>query len=169
MRHTVASVRAACVLAMLCLLAGAVAVSADTASDDPLAGTAVQALGSFAPPEADGYNVVLLRLTLEPGAVIADHSHPGGVVLFVESGTFATTFTLGSATITRAPAEAGGEATTEDATIDEEVILETGDSVAYGSDTHHIMRNGGDEPLVLMASALLAAEQPGFIFAEAEE
>ncbi len=27
-------------------------------------------------------------------------------------------------------------------------------------------RNAGDEPLVLIASALLAVEQPGFIFTE---
>ncbi len=166
MRRTIPLVRPACALALLALLAGAMGVRADTASEDPLAGTTIKALGSFTPAEAAGYNVVLLRLTLEPKTTITDHSHPGGVVLLVESGTFATTFTLGSATISRAPETGGGEATTEEAILDEEVILEPGDSVAYGSDTHHVMRNVGDEPLVLIASALLAVEQPGFIFTE---
>ncbi len=168
MRRTIALVRPACALALVALLAGTVAVRADADPDDPLAGTTIEALGGFAPAEADGYNVVLLRLTLDPKTSIVDHSHPGGVVLLVESGTFATTFTLGSATITRAPETEGEEATTEQAPLDEEVLLEPGDSVAYGSDAHHVMRNGGDEPLVLIASALLAEEQPGFIFAEPE-
>lgn len=166
MRRTIPLIRPACVLALLALLAGALGVRADTASEAPLAGTTIGALGSFAPAEAGGDNVVLFRLTLEPKTTIADHSHPGGGVLLVESGTFATTFTLGSATITRAPETEGGEATTEEAILDEEVILEASDSVADGSDTHHVMRNAGDEPLVLIASALLAAEQPGFVFTE---
>ena len=131
-------------------------------ADDPFAGVTIETLGSIAPDDMPGQALVLLRLTLEPGASIAAHGHPGVVVLFVESGTFGTEFTRGEGTITRA-AQAG-EPTTEQAGMGAEQLLEPGDSVAYGETAAHTMRNAGDEPLVLLVSALLSTDDPGFLF-----
>lgn len=132
---------------------------------DPLSGTTVESLGAMAPATAPGHALVFLRLTMEPGASIPAHSHPGGVVLVVESGSFGTMFVQGTGTITRATT-AGTPAATEPTTSGTEMILEAGDSVAYDQDAAHTMSNAGDEPLVLLVSALLAADQPGFQFAE---
>jgi hypothetical protein len=46
------------------------------------------------------------------------------------------------------------------------MLMMPGDSLTYGSENAHTMANGGDEDLVLIASALLEATQPGFVFVE---
>ena len=102
---------------------------------------------------------------MEPGASIPAQSHPGDMVLYVESGTFGTAFTSSAGEITRAPT-GGTPAPPEQAAAGSEAILNPGDSVAYGADAAHTMRNAGDKPLVLLVSALLAADQPGFLFGE---
>lgn len=57
--------------------------------------------------------LVLLRITMEPGASIDAHGHPGAVTLHVESGVFGTGFVEGSGIVTRA-ADAGTPAPTEE-------------------------------------------------------
>jgi quercetin dioxygenase-like cupin family protein len=133
--------------------------------DDPLAGTTVELLGAIEPAVIEGWNLVTMRITMAPGAEISGHSHPGPVVLVVESGVFVTEFVHGSGTITRA---AGDEtpAVTETAETGVEVTLESGDSLSYDQTAGHTMVNGGGEPLVLLVSALLAIDQPGFMFDE---
>ncbi len=135
------------------------------AQDDPLAGTTVEVLGAIEPAILPGWNLVSLRITMQPGAVIAGHSHPGPVVLVVESGVFVTEFIHGSGTILRA-ASSGTPVVTETAETGVEVTLNPGDSLSYDQTAGHTMINGGDEPLVLLVSAVLAIDQPGFQFAE---
>jgi quercetin dioxygenase-like cupin family protein len=103
---------------MFLILLGLVAVGAapgraqdGTPPADPLAGVTVEALSSGAPADAGGRALLLLRVTMEPGAAIVPHRHPGPVALAVESGTFETTFVEGEGQITRAPAEATPAAT----------------------------------------------------------
>lgn len=142
----------------------AIAVPVMAQEDEPLAGTTVETLGAIEPAIIEGWNLVALRITMEPGAEISGHSHPGPVVLVVESGVFLTEFIHGSGTITRAAD--GGTPTTETAEPGTEVTLNPGDSLAYDQTAGHTMVNGGDEPLVLLVSALLAIDQPGFMFGE---
>jgi quercetin dioxygenase-like cupin family protein len=155
-------------VAMMAVLFGAVSLSLVqqvVAQDDPLAGTTVESLGAIEPAIIEGWNLVSLRITMEPGAEIAGHSHPGPVVLVVESGVFVTEFIHGTGTVTRAAVD-GTPAATEMAETGVEVTLNPGDSVAYDQTAGHTMVNGGDEPLVLLVSALLAIDQPGFLFEE---
>lgn len=131
---------------------------------DPFAGVTIEALSSITPPQLPDHALVLLRITLEPGSEIPAHGHPGAVALIVESGTFATEFTNGTGQVTR-PTPDGGEPSMEEAATGSEVILQTGDSLAYdGHHAAHTMRNAGDVPVVLLISALLSAEEPGFQF-----
>ena len=132
---------------------------------DPLAGVAIEMIGSVEPEANDGHALVMLRLTLDPGVEVAEHGHPGAVVLFAVSGEFETTFTTGNGQVTRG----GNPATNEAVELDTDLVLGAGDSVSYDHDAHHVMRNSGDEPLVLMATGILAADQPGFIFVEATD
>ncbi len=131
-------------------------------ADDPLAGTTIEALGSYAPSAAPERALVFLRITMEPGTQIPAHHHPGAVVVVVESGLFGTQLIEGSGTLTR-HAAAGEQASSEELSAGSEATLEAGDSFAYEGAVH-TMVNAGDEPLVLLVSALLDPEQPGFIF-----
>ena len=143
-------------LALLCLLT--LALPNALAQDDPFAGVTIESLGAASPAVAPGHALVFLRLTLQPGAHIASHSHPGDVILVVERGAFTTAFTQGEGTLTRVGAEPAAIVTGSVET------LHPGDSLAYDGSAGHTMVNEGDEPLVLLVSALLDGEQDGFLF-----
>lgn len=148
-------------------LAGTMAVGRSSVAQetDPLAGVTVQSLGMVEPADNPGQTLILLRLTLEPGVTIAEHGHPGAVALYVDSGEFTTTFTMGSGVVTRAAA-AGTPVAEEPIELGKDLVLLPGDAVSYDRNSHHIMRNSGSEPLVLLATGILASDQPGFLFAD---
>ncbi len=161
-RSTVIVVRLFLMMAMLSLTPLMARAQDATPPADPFAGVTIETLGSGAPPAAPGMVVVLLRITMAPGALIPRHVHPGQVILYVESGTFGTTFGDGDAVITRAVT--AGTPVAEAVQTNVEITMLPGDSVSYSKVTTHIMHNTGDKPLVLLVSALLAADQPGFLF-----
>ena len=130
---------------------------------DPMAGVTTEALGSLPSAGAPGYTLVFLRITMQPGASIPAHSHPGDVVVVVQSGKFGTSFVRGQGTVTRA-ANAGATPVTDTLKAGDSAVLLPGDSLAYGGSAGHTMSNAGDTPLVLLVSALLANGQPGFMF-----
>ena len=143
------------------------AYAADSTPEaDPLAGLSIEPLGGGESIEANGHSLALMRLTLVPGTLISEHHHPGSVMLAVQSGVFTTTFTQGSAVITRsATADAAGAV--EPVIIGAESVLEAGDSVYYERDTYHTMSNHTDEPLVLLAAVILDVGADGFLFKHA--
>ena len=130
---------------------------------DPMAGVTTEALGSLPSAGAPGYTLVFLRITMQPGATIPAHSHPGDVVVVVQSGRFGTSFVRGQGTVTRATS-GGAAPATETLRAGDSAVLLPGDSLAYGGSAGHTMSNAGDTPLVLLVSALLANGQPGFMF-----
>jgi len=156
-------------LAVVTMLFGALLISlaqpALAQDDEPLTGTTVESLGAIEPVIIEGWNLVFLRITMEPGSEIDVHSHPGPVVLEVDSGVFVTEFVHGSGMVTRAAVN-GTPAATEMADTGVEITLNPGDSVAYDQTEGHTMVNGADEPLVLLVSALLASDEQGFLFEE---
>jgi len=148
--------------AVLLVLAAAGAPAA-FAKSDPMAGVTTEALGSLPSAGAPGYTLVFLRITIQPGANIPAHSHPGDVVVVVQSGKFGTSFVRGQGTVTR---EASGGADPVAVTLKagDSAVLLPGDSLAYSGSAGHTMSNAGLAPLVLLVSALLADGQPGFMF-----
>lgn len=134
----------------------------DEHEHDPFAGVTIEALGGGEPGTTPGQTLALLRITMEPGASIDAHGHPGAVTLHVESGVFGTEFVEGSGVVTRS-ADAGTPAPTEEAATGQELTLDSGDSLFY-QDARHTMVNSGEAPLVLLVSALLDSEEPGFMF-----
>ena len=156
----------AAMLLTILALAPTIARAQDpAATPDPFAGVTTVALAAGPSAVASDSTLLLLRITMAPGAEILSHQHPGDVALTVESGTFGTTFTHGTGTITRAASD-GGTPVSETPESNVEQTLTAGDSLTYGADSHHIMRNAGDDDLVLLVSALLASDQPGFVFTE---
>ncbi|HKI59375.1 MAG TPA: cupin domain-containing protein [Trueperaceae bacterium] len=147
--------------ALLALALGGAAVG--LAQADPMAGVTTEALGSLPSAGAPGYTLVFLRITMQPGANIPAHSHPGDVVVVVQSGKFGTSFVRGQGTVTRA-AVGGADAVQATLKAGDSAVLLPGDSLAYGGSAGHTMSNAGDTPLVLLVSALLADGQPGFMF-----
>jgi len=132
--------------------------------DDPLAGTTVEALSGGEPSITPGNTLVLLRVTMEPGTVIPPHSHPGPVALYVAEGLFGTEFFEGQGTIQPAP-QAGTPVPAIEMAPGDDVQMPAGDHLFY-EEAVHTMRNDGDEPLVLLVSAIFENGAPGFQWAE---
>ena len=108
---------------------------------------------------AEGQTVYLARFTFEPGGEIFPHSHPGSIVLGVDSGSFGWTLLQGTAHVVRNAGSGGTdvEDLTEPGT---EVILEPGDAIFYEDDVVHTARGAGDEPAVVMGTLVLETGQP---------
>jgi quercetin dioxygenase-like cupin family protein len=95
----------------------------------------------------------------QPDSEIFPHSHPGTIVLGVESGTFGWTLLDGTAHVVRGAAagSTGAEDVTEAGT---EVILEVGDAIYYEDDVVHTARGASDEPTVVLGTLVLTTGEP---------
>jgi quercetin dioxygenase-like cupin family protein len=150
--------RVVCVLALLGLLvapAGA-ATARQEATVEPAAPPAAlrevlfqAALEELPPPPAF---VRLVRITLQPGAGVPLHVHPGPEFGRVERGTV-TVEADGQAVI--AQASAGGVA--QAAPVDEAFDLAPGDQIVYPADTPFSFRNDGDEPAIVLSLLIVPA------------
>jgi len=115
-------------------------------------GVTAQLLGSGQPSVAPGHELSLRQVTLEPGGGIPAHTHPGALVIYVESGTWGYTTLGGVAQLTRA-ATNGTPGPTEEMPVGEEVMLSAGDWL-FVEDPADDIRNTGDEPVVLLIAGL---------------
>jgi len=113
----------------------------------------LEVLGSALTTEVPNKRLTLLRLTLAPGASMFAHTHPGQLVVAIESGTMIYTVLNGDGASVR-----GGAGTP----IAEEVIppgTETtfgpGEFLVEPPGVAHTYRNPGEEPVVLLISALV--------------
>jgi quercetin dioxygenase-like cupin family protein len=114
---------------------------------------------------AEGQTIYLARFTFAPGSEIFPHSHPGTVVIAVDSGSLGWTLLQGTAQVVRG----AGTGSTEAEEITEpgtEVILEPGDAMFYEDDVVHTARGAGDEPTVVMGTLVLETGQPLIMPAE---
>jgi hypothetical protein len=104
--------------------------------------------------------VYLARFVFQGGSEIFPHSHPGTVVLGVESGTFGWTLLEGNAHVVRGAA-AGNTGPVEDITEPgTEVLLQVGDAIYYEDDVTHTARSASDEPAVVFGTLVLTTGEP---------
>lgn len=118
-----------------------------------------QVLGSASPSPATGQTLVLARISFGPGGSIGAHTHPGTLVVSVESGSFG--FTLldhGDMPVMRST-EAGTPAVAEPTTQDHEVELAPGDWFVE-TGMIHSGRNLSDEPTSVLLTGLIESGQP---------
>jgi quercetin dioxygenase-like cupin family protein len=109
---------------------------------------------------APGQTVYLARFVFQGGSEIFPHSHPGTVLLGVESGSFGWTLLEGTAHVVRGAA-AGNTGPVEDITEPgTEVILEVGDAIFYEDDVTHTARGASDEPAVVFGTLVLTTGEP---------
>jgi len=118
----------------------------------------IESLGSAPSPDAPGMLLVLLRVTVAPGAGLPPHIHPGQLVIAVESGTAA--YAIVSEDGESGRGRVGTPTATEVIAPGTEVMLGPGEWIIEEPGIVHTARNPGDEPLVLLISGLVAADEP---------
>jgi len=140
----------------------AIGTAQDTASPaaSPVAmvGVVREVLSSDDPESAPGEVLALVRYTIPAGAVLPVHIHPGVQMATVESGVL--TYHViegGSAPVTRA------DGTEETIGPGESTTFEVGDAWVEPEGMVHYGENPTSEPVVLMATSLLAADEPAAI------
>jgi len=120
----------------------------------------VERLGQAMPPDAAGKALVTLRVTIAPGGSIQAHTHPGTLVVSIESGAFEYTMLDDADLSVMRAQEGGGEAVSEPVAMGVPVILHPGDWFPDPEGMVHSASNPGEEPTVALVSGLVDPSQP---------
>ena len=161
MRRLIALTSVVAVVLLGLVLAGRPAPQTVAQEASPAAGpvgVAAALLGGGQPAVAPGHELTLRRITIAPGGGIPAHTHPGALVIYLESGTWGYTPLGGTVRLTRA-AVAGTPSPAEDLAVGTEAILHAGD-VLYVEEPGDAIRNAGDEPVVLLIGGLTRVGDP---------
>jgi quercetin dioxygenase-like cupin family protein len=147
------------VLALLAIPVAAVnAQDAATPEGDipePTGEVVREVLGSIEPDSAPGELYELARYTIPAGAVLPVHTHPGIQMAVVASGTLTYHVVAdGEVAITRA------DGTEEVGRPGSMLTFDVGDSWVEPEGMIHWAENLTDEPVVLLSTSLLEADEP---------
>jgi quercetin dioxygenase-like cupin family protein len=120
----------------------------------------IQVLGNALPAATEDQSLVLVRAFFGVGGGIGPHTHPGTLIVTVESGQFGVTLEEEGMemTVTRA-GDAGTPAVAELLTAGQETVLHPGDWFIETGMVHSA-RTVGDEPVQVVFTGLVAAGQP---------
>jgi quercetin dioxygenase-like cupin family protein len=121
-------------------------------------GVTAELLGSGETSSAPGHELSLRRITIAPGGGIPAHTHPGALVIYLESGTWGYIALDEGTQLTRAAVD-GTPGPAEEMAVGEEIILNAGDWI-YVEDPADDIRNAGEEPVVLWVAGLTRAGEP---------
>lgn len=128
------------------------------ATPEATVGVVREVLSSAEPEAAPGDELALVRYTIPAGAVLAVHIHPGVQMAVVESGVLTYhVIENGSVSVTRA------DGTEELISSGESTTFEAGDAWVEPEGMVHYGENLTDEPVVLLATSLLEADEPAAI------
>ena len=130
-----------------------------------LPGVASQVLAHASPIAAPDKELAAARVTIQPGASIPTHQHPGTQVAAIVSGSLTYTVLTGEVPVTRAAI--GTPAPAELVHAGQTVVLQPGDFVVEQPGALHRARNEGREPVVIILATLFSPDQPRTIFAPA--
>jgi hypothetical protein len=120
----------------------------------------IQVLGNALPAAAEDQSLVLVRAFFGVGGGIGPHTHPGTLVVTVESGQFGVTLEEKGMEMTVMRAgDAGTPAVAEPLTAGTETVLDPGDWFVE-TGMAHSARTVGDEPVRVIFTGLVAAGQP---------
>lgn len=162
--HVLASILSLILMLVLSgILEPELAAQEATPTPVPLSSGVVTEVLTAVPTErAPDHTLYLVRATFEPGGEIFAHSHPGTVLISVESGAFGWTLLQGTAHVIRGAAT-GGTAAEEVTEPGTEVILNPGDAIHYESDVVHTARNADDGTTVILTAQIAETGQPRLI------
>ncbi len=120
-------------------------------------------LARVAPAAASGQELQLVRVEVAPGATVAPHTHPGTIVLCLESGSPVFGVVEGTVTLTHAATAATPEAA-EPLAAGTETQLLPGDCLTFdATQTVHTLRNPAG-PAVIWQAHLYALGEPATTF-----
>ncbi len=121
----------------------------------------IQMLGNAAPASAEGQSLVLVRAFFGVGGGIGPHTHPGTLVVAVESGSFGVTLEDEGMEmmVMRASGDPATPAVAEPLVAGQETVLEPGDWFIE-TGMAHSARNAGEEEVVVTFTGLVEAGQP---------
>jgi quercetin dioxygenase-like cupin family protein len=132
--------------------------AAQDASPTPAPAITTEVLGEGLPSDIPGKALWLMRVTFEPGAVAAPHSHPGSTIFTIQSGSINFTVEQGSVALSRAGTIATPEAS-EQMGAGSEFTLAPGDSVFYEGDAVFTEVNEGSDPVVILVANCLIRDE----------
>jgi quercetin dioxygenase-like cupin family protein len=126
-----------------------------------VSGVTVEPIGQAMPAEAPGQALVVLRITIAPGGGFQPHTHPGTLVVSIESGQFGLTQldTSMPMSIMRA-ASNGTPAASEQLTAGATTVLNPGDWFVEPKGMLHEMTNAGSTPTVVLVSGVVDPNLP---------
>jgi mannose-6-phosphate isomerase-like protein (cupin superfamily) len=125
-------------------------------------------LGQVEPAAAPGQLLQLVRLELAPDGSINAHTHPGTIVVCLESGSAIFGVLEGTATVTRSATVATPEAA-EQLTANTETVLGPGDCLTFdATQTIHNLRGNGEPAVFWQAQLYAAGEKPTTFLATPE-
>jgi mannose-6-phosphate isomerase-like protein (cupin superfamily) len=101
------------------------------------------------------YRLGIVRLTMEPGAVITELSAQGPVFLLVESGTLVVHVDQASRVQRADPA---GDPGRDELRAAGDIVLSPGERIALVANTGYALRSAGKEPAVVLSAAALAGD-----------
>jgi len=111
-------------------------------------------LASGIPDAAPSDRLELVRYVIQPGTTLAAHHHPGMQLALIESGTLTYTVIDGEVTVHAA------DGITRTIGPGETGTIQAGEWIAEDESIHHFGKNAGSVPVVILASSLLAADEP---------
>jgi quercetin dioxygenase-like cupin family protein len=111
-------------------------------------------LASGIPDAAPSDRLELVRYVIQPGTTLVAHHHPGMQLALIESGTLTYTVLDGEVTVHAA------DGTTRSIGPGETGTIEAGEWIVEDESIHHYGKNAGSVPVVIVASSLLAADEP---------
>lgn len=123
-------------------------------------GVTMHPIGQAMPDGAEGQALALLRLTIAPGGGFDTHTHPGTLIVSVESGTLDVT-QLGDMdmSVMRAPTGAT-PGVSEAMTMGTPLTLNSGDWFVEPMGMVHTAFNTGSEPAVVLLTGLVDPSLP---------
>jgi quercetin dioxygenase-like cupin family protein len=133
------------------VVTGASAAAQTTTTSGSSSGSGITRadLGSALPANGPGQELYLQRVTIAPGAKLAEHFHEGTQVAHIVSGVLTYDIASGTAAVTRA----SGKTETVDAPAT--IKLRKGDGLVETQGLVHYGSNAGTKPVVIELAALL--------------
>jgi quercetin dioxygenase-like cupin family protein len=129
---------------------GAAVAAADASLPPVVRSVLAEALPAAAPDDA----LELVRYTIQPSTALAPHRHPGTQLALIQSGTLTYTVIEGEVTVHQVD---GG---TRVIGPGETSRIAAGEWIVEDESIVHYGANEGKQPVVILASSLLEADQP---------
>jgi hypothetical protein len=148
--------RVLAMLALVVVLTGQNALAHQEGETDVPPGVTVETLGRVA-AGATNSDLVMMRMTLEPGASLPPFGAAEAVIITIERGRLGVEVQSGAAAVT--PAGGGAAMPLPPGT---ESLLKEGDALSFGRDASIAVYSRFDTQSILLVSSVLAAGEPVF-------